>query len=75
MIIHWQVKDYKPENVTKRYVKQLVNGTFAFCEVGMDKRYDIRQGLVMPEELPESVRNAAIENAKVSVHYVEWPLT
>lgn len=74
MKIHWQAKGYKPENVTKRYVRFTVNGLFRFCEIGLDCRYDIRQGVVASYELPEDVRIAAIAQKGQAFGYVEWPI-
>ena len=74
MKVTYQSDCYHPNAVTKRYVRYSPDGVFSFCEVGQDRRYDIRQGTVDAAELPESVVAAAIENEKVSMLYVEWPL-
>ncbi len=71
----YQAKDYDPAKVLKRYVRlDGVTGYFCFCEVGEDKRYDLRQGIVDSDELPEDVYNAAYERAGIFPSYVEWPL-
>lgn len=75
MKITYQSNKYAPENVMKRYVRRsTAAGGYGFCEVGKDRRYDIRQGTVEADELPEAVRVAADENYKVSCNYVDWPL-
>ena len=65
---------YAPEKVLRRYVKK-ATGThdYIWCEVGEDRRYDLRQGTVESHELPEAVRRAADENH--TVHYVDWPIS
>ena len=74
MKITYQSKNYAPEEVTKRYVRRSsAAGGYDFCEVGEDRRYDVRQGTVEPDELPDSVRNAADELRKTSCAYVDWP--
>lgn len=74
MNITHQSKSYTPENVLKRYVRRTsADGGYHFCEVGKDRRYDLRQGTIDACELPEAVRVAADENYKVSMHYVDWP--
>jgi len=66
---------YAPEQVRARYVgKWTVDGPFRFCEVGDDRRYDIRQGTVDADDLPESVRLAAEARAGYIPCYVDWPL-
>jgi hypothetical protein len=75
MKITYQSKKYTPEAVLARYVQyHFWNGEFGFCEVGGDRRYDLRQGTVERGELPDDIANAAIEHAKVSQLYVRWPL-
>jgi hypothetical protein len=67
-------KNCAPENVLKRYVRRICSsGGYYFCEVGEDRRFDLRQGTVEAEELPEAVRQAADEHYKVSIFYIEWP--
>ena len=74
MQVTYTSSKYKPELVLKRYVKYCpYDGAFRFCEVGKDGRYDLRQGIVYANELAEDIRVAAIEQAKVSIHYIDWP--
>jgi hypothetical protein len=47
---------------------------FAFCEVGKNRRHDLRQGIVEPSELPAGLAAEAIAHAGVSIHYLTWPL-
>lgn len=68
---------YTTDDIKKRYVKRdnfLPEGIYSFCEVGEDRRYDIRQGTVTGDELPAAVREAADKAAKEHCHYVSWPL-
>ena len=65
---------YKPEAVIKRYVMHAMDGSYCFCEVGQDRRFDLRQGTVMAAELPDSVREAADARKGYWPAYVEWPL-
>jgi len=75
MKITYQSKSYSPEKVTKRYVRRSsAAGGYDFCEVGEDRRFDVRQGTVEPDEIPEAVRAAADELRKTSCAYVDWPL-
>lgn len=60
MKITYQSNKYAPENVLKRYVRRsTAAGGYDFCEVGKDRRHDLRQGTVEADELPEAVRIAA----------------
>jgi len=74
MKITYQSKSYSPEKVTKRYVRRSAAGGYSFCEVGDDRRFDIRQGTVEPDEIPEAVRAAADDLHKTSSAYVDWPV-
>jgi len=76
MKITYQSKNYKPEAVLNRYVKYAPwdGGTFHFCEVGEDRQFDLRQGTVTADELPDGLAEAAIEHYKTSWHYLDWPL-
>jgi hypothetical protein len=74
MKITYQSKAYAPEHVTKRYVRRSsAAGGYDWCEVGPDRRYDIRQGTVEPGELPDAIRAAADEHYKASCSYIDWP--
>jgi hypothetical protein len=74
MIVTYQSKSYAPDKVTKRYVRRsCAAGGYDFCEVGQDRRYDIRQGTVDPSELPDEIRIAADEHYKTSSSYIDWP--
>lgn len=65
--------NYKPEEVSKRYVR-FDGEVFRFCEVGNDRRFDIRQGIVSRDELPDAIATAASERRGFSPSYVEWPI-
>lgn len=75
MKVTHQSKEYKPELVKSRYVRFCkFDGIFYFCEVGKDRRFDIRQGSVDESELPKAVAIKARENCNIFPSYVEWPL-
>lgn len=74
MEVTYQSRSYSPEKVSKRYVrKSYAVGGYDWCEVGPDRRYDVRQGTVEGDELPESIRSAADEHYKISSSYIDWP--
>lgn len=76
MKVTYQSKAYAPEAVTKRYVRRSsAAGGYDWCEVGQDRRYDIRQGTVEADELSDAIRTAADEHYKVSMSYIDWPFT
>jgi hypothetical protein len=75
MKITYQSKNYSPQAVLTRYVKYHPwDGEFAFCEVGKNRRHDLRQGTVEPSELPTGLASEAIAHVEVSIHYLTWPL-
>ncbi|HRO04363.1 MAG TPA: hypothetical protein PLS69_12240 [Terricaulis sp.] len=66
---------YTPEAVKARYVRfDRSEGVFRFCDVGADRRYDLRQGIVSECMLPADVASAARERAGYYPAYVAWPL-
>lgn len=69
---------YEPGLVRSRYVRAPLvgGGRYAWCEVGDDRRYDLRQGRCDAFDLPDDVRQAAdVQRASgVWPYYVEWPL-
>lgn len=73
-----QSRGFSPDMVRKRYVSApgFAMTEWRWCEVGDDRRFDIRQGFVTPDELPEDVRAAALARRENGVwpFYVEWPL-
>lgn len=73
----YQSANYAPDQVRQRYVKPspFTPGEFIFCEVGDDRRFDLRQGTVDHSELPEDVRSAAEAQRGQAFGYVVWPLT
>lgn len=69
-----QSPTYAPENVRKRYVSyRLSENAFFMCEVGEDRRYDIRQGYVDRQHIPLAIQLAAYDQAGTYPPYVEWP--
>jgi hypothetical protein len=76
MKITYQSKNYTAEAILKRYVRKInAEGGYDFCEVGEDRRFDLRQGTVDADELPDSIRAAADEHYKTSRSYIDWPRT
>lgn len=62
--------------VCSRYVKYDGFGVYRWCEVGEDRRFDLRQGTCAVDDLPLDVAAAAIERRHKGVwpFYVDWPL-
>lgn len=69
-------RGYHPSQVRARYVRAAFDGKYRWCEVGDDRRYDLRQGTVKAEALPADVREAADARRAAGVwpFNVEWPL-
>lgn len=64
--------NYKKENVVSAYVRYTsLDDTFHFCEVGEDRRYDIRQGKISIDKLPPDVILEAKKRAGIWSSYVE----
>lgn len=76
MEVTFTAKGYQPGAVLARYVRANVKGgDYSWCEVGTDRRYDLRQGIVAAEELPEPIKAAADKLRGTWPGYVDWPLT
>lgn len=62
--------------VCSRYVKYDGAGIYRWCEVGEDRRFDLRQGTCAADDLPPDVAMAASarRNKGVWPFYVDWPL-
>lgn len=73
MKVRFQTQGYKAADVRSRYVRASAYGIYFWCEVGDDRRYDIRQGTVEPQELPEAVKAAADALRGTWPGYVDWP--
>lgn len=74
MNVTYSSRDYAPDHVRKRYVKHDDGDRFRWCEVGDDRRYDLRQGSVDADELPPEIAAAARAAAGICPRYVDWPL-
>lgn len=76
MIVTYTSTKYRPEYVRKRYVYcvSVNQQRFTFCEVGEDRRYDLRQGIVSANEIPDDIRRAAETQSGQAYGKVEWPL-
>ena len=74
MKVRFQAEGFTPAAVRSRYVRASACGIYFWCEVGDDRRFDIRQGTVEPSELPEAVKAAADALAGTWPGYVSWPL-
>jgi hypothetical protein len=67
-------RDYDPSMVRKRYVaKGIGGGPYRWCEVGDDRRFDIRQGVCDADDLPEDIRQQC-DNYTGALYACEWPL-
>lgn len=67
---------YSPNKVRRRYVRaEVAFDGYRWCEVGDDKRYDIRQGTCDTADLPDDVRRAADALRGQTFAYVDWPPT
>ncbi len=78
VVVH-SAPGYAPELVRKRYVRAPGRGEvdgWRWCEVGDNRRYDLRVGTCRPSDLPGHVMDAALDRriAGVWPFYVEWPL-
>lgn len=72
--VTYTAPSYAPEAVRSRYVRADVKGGgYSWCEVGENRRYDLRQGTVEAGSLPEAVREAADELRGKFPGYVVWP--
>jgi hypothetical protein len=71
MKVTYQADSYSPERIIARYVKR-VGDEYRFCEVGGERRYDLRQGTVEAHELPDAVRAEADQRAGRFPAYVNW---
>lgn len=75
MKITYQAESYKPELIKNRYVrKSAIDNIYYFCEVGEDRRFDLRQGIVEAHELPKDVKAAADEASYSYPSYVKWEI-
>lgn len=72
MEIIYQAKSYSADKVRARYVRFDADGIFRFCEVGDDRRYDLRQGIVDEKKIPVGVATKARAIAGNCPGYVEW---
>lgn len=72
----YTARDYEPGKVTARYVRLASCGAWQWCEVGPDRRYDVRQGECdladVPPELVERAR-ALQGQAFAYVAAPHWP--
>ena len=74
MLVTMESKRYDPELVTARYVRSTqTEGVYRFCEVGTDRRYNTRRGLVDADEIPLGIRDAADAQMHQAFAYVPWP--
>lgn len=56
-----------------RWYVRFSNGAFQFCAVLPSKpQFDVAQGSVDATDIPENVRNAALERAGSFPSYVRW---
>jgi hypothetical protein len=77
MIVTYTAKRYDPAIAHRRYVRAVMGepGNYRWCEVNpAQPNWDMRQGSVAGDELPDDVRAAADARLGWSPSYVEWPL-
>lgn len=75
MTITYQSKRYAPELVVERYVRRSsVDDSYTFCEVGEDRRWNIRRGQVDGDDLPADIRSEADGLRDQVFGYVPWPI-
>lgn len=69
--------NYSPDQVVSRYVRLSIDGRFEGCEVGHDRRYNLRTWHLSEGEIasltPEQVQRCG-ELRGYAFSYVEWPL-
>jgi hypothetical protein len=76
MQVTYTAKRYDPAIAHRRYVRAVIGepGQYRWCEVNQHwPQWDMRQGSVRAQELPEAVRVAADARLGWSPSYVEWP--
>lgn len=64
---------YAPDKVRRRYVRWGWKRYF-WCEVGDDRRYDLRQGSCDAADLTEDILEAVEARRGHAFAFVEWPL-
>jgi hypothetical protein len=70
-----QAFDYSPHSVKRRYVRySKLDQEFRFCEVGEHPAYDIRQGIITEDDLPEAIASEAKARYGQYPSYVFWPI-
>lgn len=69
-------RGFHPSQVRSRYVRLAFDNRWRWCEVGDDRRYDLRQGTCHETDLPADVAAAARERREGGVwpFNVDWPL-
>ena len=74
---HYTTRDYHPSQVVGRYVRLSTSGAFEGCEVGHDRRYNLRTWELSDGEIA-SLDYAIIERCKelqgMCYAYVDWPI-
>lgn len=75
MTITYQSGSYTPERVVERYVRRsCVDDSYTFCEVGEDRRWNIRTGKVDGDDIPGDIRSKADALRDQAFGYVAWPI-
>ena len=74
---NYTARDYHPGQVVSRYVRLSTSGAFEGCEVGHDRRYNLRTWELSEGEIA-SLSPAQIERCKelqgMCYAYVDWQL-
>lgn len=67
---------YDPAKVVTRYVRRDPIGKhYLWCEVGADRRYNLRQGRCEASDLPAGVKDKADVQRSELYGAVEWPFS
>lgn len=71
----WQTRTFDPAAVKSRYVRlKLDRSGYEWCEVGEDRRYDLRRGDCDATDIPGDIRERADQLAGMVYRYVDWPI-
>ena len=69
--------DYSPGQVVSRYVRLSIGGQFEGCEVGKDRRYNLRTWALSPAEIASLTTDQVQRCGELrgyAFSYVDWPL-
>ena len=70
--------NYSPDQVVSRYVRLSIDGRFEGCEVGHDRRYNLRTWYLTESEIASLTPAQVLRCGELrgyTFSYVDWPLT